>query len=115
MDGGFCDTHSVRWMEHPLEKVIWVDDCGGQVSLNSSTLHRELLTCGRSTGTQNHSLISLSLKQQLLHVRLELMRGVGLWHHVAETPHFSGFIFKVRVIINLNQQQRGNESLICLS
>lgn len=84
-------------------------------SLNSSTLHRELLTCGRSTGTQNHSLISLSLKQQLLHVRLELMRGVGLRHHVAETPHFSGFIFKVRVIINLNQQQRGNESLICLS
>ena len=41
MDGGFCDTHSVRWMEHPLEKVIWVDDCGGQVSLNSSTLALE--------------------------------------------------------------------------
>ena len=28
-------------LEHPPEKVIWVDDCGGQVSLNSSSLALE--------------------------------------------------------------------------
>ena len=47
-------------------------------SPNSSFLHHELLTCGRSACTKNHSLISPSLKQQLLNVRLELMQRGGL-------------------------------------
>jgi len=62
-------------------------------SPNSSILHHELLTCGRSTCTQNHSLISLSLKQRLLHVRLELMQWGGLMPSCGRDSHASQALF----------------------